>query len=148
MKTKTCMYLTLILLFNIILILPNASCQDYTQWHLPEGAIARYGKGGIQDFVYFPDGKRLAVKTLTGHTDIITSMMYSPDGTTFVCGCRDGKIHVWNIQTYKHIQTLAGHTQGIPSIDFLQDTTTFVSGADDGTLRLWHTHTGTLLKNL
>ena len=40
--------------------------QDYTQWELPDGAIARLGKGGINDMQYSPDGTILAVATTLG----------------------------------------------------------------------------------
>jgi len=35
-----------ILLLSIFLVSVSSSfAQDYTEWHLPEGAIARFGKG-------------------------------------------------------------------------------------------------------
>ncbi|RKU28053.1 hypothetical protein C6497_09985 [Candidatus Poribacteria bacterium] len=40
--------------------------QDYTQWELPDGAIARIGKGRINDMAYSPDGSILAVATTIG----------------------------------------------------------------------------------
>ena len=65
MRTK---YLFLsCLFFTFILFLSNAPAQDYTQWGLPEGAIARIGKGSITDIAYSPDGSRLAVAGLDRH---------------------------------------------------------------------------------
>ena len=49
-----------------ILFTLNASAQDYTQWHLPEGAKARLGKGAIHEIQYSPDGTRLAVASSIG----------------------------------------------------------------------------------
>ena len=54
--------LLLILQFGIL----NIYAQDYTQWELPDGAIARLGKGRINDMEYSPDGKILAVATTIG----------------------------------------------------------------------------------
>ena len=51
-------FLTLILASN--LLLSNTFAQDYTQWELPEGAIARLGKGGIRKIQYSPDNRFLA----------------------------------------------------------------------------------------
>ena len=55
----------LFLFFIILSLLPvfalNTFAQDSPQWHLPEGAKARLGKGGVNDIQYSPDGKRLAV---------------------------------------------------------------------------------------
>ena len=33
----------------------------YAHWNLPEGAVARLGKGWISDIAYSPDGELLAV---------------------------------------------------------------------------------------
>ena len=54
--------LLLILQFGI----RNIYAQDYTQWELPDGAIARLGKGKINDMEYSPDGTILAVATTIG----------------------------------------------------------------------------------
>ncbi len=44
----------------------NLYAQDYTQWELPDGAIARLGKGRINDMQYSPNGSILAVVTTIG----------------------------------------------------------------------------------
>lgn len=58
---KTTLSMILILCFVIITSTPNTFAQDYTQWHLPERAKARLGKGTIGEIAYSPDGTRLAV---------------------------------------------------------------------------------------
>lgn len=55
-------YLLLLLQIGIL----NIYAQDYTQWELPDGAIARLGKGRINDMQYSPDGSILAVATTIG----------------------------------------------------------------------------------
>ena len=57
-------FLTLILIST--LFLPNTFAQDYTQWELPAGPIARIGKGGVEDIKYSPDGRLLAVASRLG----------------------------------------------------------------------------------
>lgn len=37
-----------------------------SQWHLPDGVIARIGKGTVNDLVYSPDSTMLAVASSTG----------------------------------------------------------------------------------
>ena len=46
--------------------LVNIYAQDYTQWELPDGTIARLGKGRINDMEYSPDGTILAIATTIG----------------------------------------------------------------------------------
>ena len=57
---------TFFLLVVSVLFLSDASAEDSTQWKLPEGAIARLGKGSIHDVKYFRDGSRLAVASSIG----------------------------------------------------------------------------------
>lgn len=47
-------------------MLSNSFAQDNTKVGLPEGAIARLGKGGIVAMQFSPDGTRLAVGTEIG----------------------------------------------------------------------------------
>ncbi len=60
------MKMTMTLLMFLALLSPNASAEDYTQMNLPEGAIARIGKGGVEEILYSPDGTRLAVRSWIG----------------------------------------------------------------------------------
>ena len=48
-----------------VLFAQDSLAEDYTRWNLPEGALARLGKGrigwGDRAVAYSPDGTRLAV---------------------------------------------------------------------------------------
>ena len=52
----------------ILMFLPLSAsfAQNYMERYLPEGAIARFGKGYPFDFAYFRDGTRLAVGSTIG----------------------------------------------------------------------------------
>ena len=60
MKTRQPFCITLLLTLGILL---NGFAQDNTEVGLPDGAIARLGKGGINLMRFSPDGTRLAVGT-------------------------------------------------------------------------------------
>ncbi len=47
MKTKIFLTAFFTQLLISTLLLSNSVAQDYTKWHLPEGAKARLGKGSI-----------------------------------------------------------------------------------------------------
>ena len=130
---KATQFSTLTLIFAILLFLPNTFAQDYTQWSLPEGAKARLGKGGLSgNIAYSPDGTRLAVATgigiwlydtgtyqevalLTGHTNRVYSVAFSPDGNTLANGGGSQdmtSLRLWDVTTGQSTATLTGHEWG------------------------------------
>ena len=159
---KALFSICLILFIVSVLYLPDSLAQDYAQWHLPEGAKARLGKGKINEVQLSPDGTWLAVATSIGiwlydahsgkELDLlnpmkrILSISFSPDGATLAGGSRNGTIHLWDITTGKEIKTLMGHTNDVISLAFSPDGTTLVSGSEDNTIRLWETTTGKHIK--
>ena len=61
---------------------------DYTTWHLPEGALARLGKGSVEAVAFSPDGQVLAV---------------------------GGSIGIWlyDVATYRELALLIGDMGGV-----------------------------------
>ncbi len=76
------------------------------------------------------------IATLSGHTDRITSMAFSPDGTTLASGSEDHTVKLWDVETRKQIATLSGHTNRVASVAFSSNGRTLASGASDG-IKLW-----------
>ena len=64
MKRLLFLLFTVFLLSTLLLL--TSSAQDNTKIGLPEGAIARLGKGGINLMRFSPDGTRLIVGTDVG----------------------------------------------------------------------------------
>ncbi|RKU05486.1 hypothetical protein C6501_19725 [Candidatus Poribacteria bacterium] len=91
----------------------------------------------------YPIGERLA--TFTEHTDWVSAVAFSPDGTTLASGSQDKTIQLWDINTRSHLKTLTGHEDGVTAVVYSPDGSTLVSGSQDGTIRLWHAHTGDLM---
>ena len=98
MKKTTLFTFTVFILFT--LCSQNIFAQDSSQWHLPEGAKARLGKGEINEIAYSPDGTRLAVASSIG--------VWLYDTATHQVGnSRNGEIAL-----------LTGHTGGVSSVAF------------------------------
>ena len=78
---------------------------------------------------------------LSGHTDLVTSLAFSPDGTSLVSGGNDKAIKLWDVQTGGVVKTFHGHTDQVYSISISADCTRIASGSLDKTIHLWDVQT-------
>ena len=116
---------------------------------------------------YSPDGKTLAssgssdgtiqlwevksgrhISTLKGHTDMVVTLAFSPDGKTLVSGSKDKTLRIWNTNTGGMLRKLAGHSKGINIVAFSKDGKMIASGGEDTTVRLWDAKTGRFMPTL
>ena len=91
---------------------------DVTTWALPEGAIARLGRGRVETLGLSPDGKYLAVGTWIGlwwyelatmkpvdlwetERGMISALEFSPNGALLATGNWDGGVKVWDVQNHR-----------------------------------------------
>ncbi len=143
---------------------------DYQTWHLPDGAISRFGKGRFDtsDRVvdFSPDGRSLAVASSIGVWiyDVVTarelallpkrpnvtwfswyepgaSVSFSPDGATLASGASDGTITLWDVVTATEIVTFSGPVS-ITSVAFSPDGRTLATGTNLEGIGLWDVETG------
>ncbi len=137
--------------------LPSPFAQGITQWRLPEGSEAPFGKTVINTTVFSPDGTRLAVATTNGiavsdtytgkklamlpvSMDTATALAFSPDNQTLASAGTDATVHLWNIHTGEHTADFTGHTYPIVSLAFSPNGQTLASGSFRE-IRLWDLRT-------
>ena len=135
----------------------NNTAQEAMQWHLPEDAKARLGKGKIKEIQYSSDGTILVVATgigiwlydtttyqeiglLTAHTSAVECLAFSPDGDILASGDNDGTILLWHRSTGAQ-KVLTRRAGEVSNLAFSPDGKTLASGRRD-TIRFWDTITG------
>ena len=163
METKH-LFFTIFLL--TIVVLSTSFAQDNTQVGLPEGAIARLGKGGINLMRFSPDGTRLAVGTdvgvwlydvpdgkgtvlFTGHTGRVNALAFSQDGNTFASGGSDNPvIQIWDTETKSKLLPimLTPESYLLSALTFYGRT--LISINEGHGVTYWHVDTGRKLSEL
>ena len=136
-------------IFSVLLIvsmicLSAISAQEYTQWELPKDAIARLGKGRINDMRYSPDGTLLAVATTIGiwiydtetyqerallahNNKGVEKILFDAKGTTLASKEKFDSITLWDVTTRKPKKTLTNHSSVDDIMVFSPDGETFAS---------------------
>jgi hypothetical protein len=81
---------------------------------------------------------------LEGHTDVVTSAAFSPDGKIVVTA-GDNTVRIWDVATGKELKIL-GYTNFVQSVVFSPNGKMFVTASGDKTARIWDVATGKVLK--
>jgi WD40 repeat protein len=80
---------------------------------------------------------------LTGHSQSVQSVVFSPDGTRLASCSDDNTVRLWDAHTGGAIgDPMVGHTDSVNSVVFSSDGTHLASCSHDDTVRLWDAHTG------
>ena len=107
-----------------------------------------------------PDGSRLALAvgrdvivwdlrvkrvlfSLTGHTDVVNAVSFSPDGTRIATASNDTSAAVWDAVGGQRLHVFAGHGRWVLAATFSPDGRTLATAGYDKTVRLWEVERGT-----
>jgi WD40 repeat protein len=85
---------------------------------------------------------------LSGHSGLVKSAVFSPDGSRVVTASDDNTARLWDPQTGAALGTLSGHTGLVNSAEFSPDGSRVVTASYDKTARLWDATTGAALTTL
>ena len=85
---------------------------------------------------------REEIAILEGHSELVWSVAFSPDGGILASGSDDGTIRFWDVATRKEIATIVEDPgeeryEGVISVAFSPDGKMLASGSRHGTVKLW-----------
>ena len=79
---------------------------------------------------------------LTGHTNWVNSVAFSPDGKLLASGSSDNTIILWDVATRQPLDSpLSKHTAAVASVAFNRDGSWLASGSSDNSIILWQVAT-------
>ena len=81
---------------------------------------------------------RKVVRVLAGHTDVVLSVDFSPDGKILATSSADNSIKFWDTTDWKEIPPSLGQKKPVVSLAFSPDGRTLASASADGTMKLWN----------
>ncbi len=110
----------------------------------PDGGILAWSlDDNTIQLVRISDQKVL--QTLSGHTDMVTKLRFSPDGNLLVSASHDHSVKVWNLQGEQLRTIQAGDALGI---GISPDGSMLATVPFDGPVVLWSLDTGGKIKDL
>ncbi|KAH7295185.1 hypothetical protein KP509_27G036400 [Ceratopteris richardii] len=80
--------------------------------------------------------------TITGHTEAVLSVSFSPDGQHLASGSGDTTVRFWDLNTQTPLHTCKGHKNWVLCISWSPDGKQLVSGDKDGHISLWDPNDG------
>jgi WD40 repeat protein/serine/threonine protein kinase len=89
-----------------------------------------------------------ALLTFTGHTKLVGSVVFSPDGTRLATASEDGTVKVWDAANGRVIRNLEGHKGFVVNVAFSPDGKQLASASFDRTVKLWDVASGRNIRDL
>jgi len=88
------------------------------------------------------------LRVLKGHTDVVTSVAYLPNGKTIVSGSKDGTVRLWDADSAQVVRTLTGHAGQVLSIAVSPDGKKIAAGGSGNAVIIWNAANGQELRTL
>lgn len=153
-------------------ILAVGGYRAVTLWNLPTGkalTTISHLPGPVQALAFRGDGTQLAVAggapgssgevqvfdaktfskvgpTLEGHTDVVMSVAWSPDGKWLATGAQDKTARLWQWPEGKELKVFKDHSDGVTRVCFSPDGKALYTASMDHNLRRYDTDKGTLVR--
>src|SRR5208282_1490413 len=86
-------------------------------------------------------------QTLSGHTNSVVSLAFSPNSRLLASGSWDNSIKIWDVSAGRDVKDLIGHTNIVNSVCFVSNGLV-ISGSGDDTVKMWDVISGRDLRTL
>lgn len=129
--------------------LSDSSLTTYEGWGdisvAPAGdTIAAVGRDNVITIRDLASGAVL--RTLEGHTSIVSGMAHSPDGKVLISGSHDGSVRIWDLESGGRTAVLEKTHDQVTDVNYSADGSRFVSCGYDLQVRVWDATTRDLLE--
>ncbi len=97
-----------------------------------------------------PDQTENSVRLMVqlGHSNLLNSAEWSPDGKSVVTAGWDQSARVWDVATGKELVRLVGHSSKVNAAVWSPDGTRILTASDDQTADIWEAFTGKRILSL
>jgi WD40 repeat protein/serine/threonine protein kinase len=92
---------------------------------------------GESEDILLCDTTRQTEISLTGHTNEVNSLAFSPDSSFLVSGSNDHTVGIWDTEAGERRSTLTGHRTPVTSVAVSPNRDSIASRSTDGTIRIW-----------
>ncbi len=84
------------------------------------------------------------LRTYSGHSDLVWTLAWSPDGSRIASGSWDKTVQVWEVSSGRLLRTYSGHSDWVYTLAWSPDGSRIASGSDDKTVQVWEVSSGRL----
>ena len=103
---------------------------------------ARLAVGHRNDLLLYDLRTGAPPRMLTGHTDTLADVAFSPDGRTLATVSHDRLLKLWDSEDGDERYSVVAHRSRIASVDFSPNGRTIATAEAHGVIQLWHADTG------
>lgn len=114
---------------------PNLVCNCVSM--APDGSLIMSGWSDGKVRAFFPESGLLKFIIHDAHSDGVTAVACTNDGTRCVTGGVDGRVRMWGMRNQDMIASLKEHKATITSITIRDGDEECVSASDDGSCMVW-----------
>lgn len=104
--------------------------------------IMRLAYPEVEQWLHEKHKKTQSLKNLNEHTNALTGLAITSDGSKIVSAACDKKLIIWNLDSGKVSKILNGHNNVITGLVVAPDGSKIISGDSDGKVIIWGMDSG------